>query len=71
MVFLERGIEALAEVGQGLIVIADDPKLDWTQNVLYNSQVRAAQLGFSVAEEKINARNNKTNQHNPDTDHSL
>ena len=49
-VFLERGIEALRPEGQGMIVIADDPALNWTQNVLSNSQKRAASLGFLVAE---------------------
>lgn len=49
-VFLERGIEALRPDGQGMIIIADDDELDWTQNVLLSSQKRAASLGFLVAE---------------------
>ncbi len=49
-IFLERGIEALKESGEGAIVIADDPKLPWTQEVLGTSQRRASDLGFFVAE---------------------
>ena len=50
LLFLERGIEALKDNGEGAIVIADDSKLDWTQEVLGTSQRRASELGFLVAE---------------------
>ncbi len=50
LLFLERGIEAVNKSGEGVIVIADDPKLAWTQEVLGISQRRANELGFLVAE---------------------
>lgn len=50
VLFLERGIEALKDNGEGAIVIADDPNLPWTQEVLGASQRRASELGFLVAE---------------------
>jgi N4-bis(aminopropyl)spermidine synthase len=48
--FLERGIEACGTPAEGVIVIADDRERAWTQQVLLESQRRAAQLGFVVAE---------------------
>lgn len=48
--FLERGIEATNERARGVIVIADDPTLPWTQQVLLESQRRAAHFGFVVGE---------------------
>lgn len=49
-VFLERGIEATGGRAEGVLVIADDPQLPWTQLVLLESQRRAASLGFVVGE---------------------
>ncbi len=49
-VFLERGIEATENESEGAIVIADDPSLPWTQEVIGASQRRAADMGFLVAE---------------------
>ena len=49
-VFLERGIEATNSSSEGAIVIADDPSLPWTQEVLAASQRHAADRGFLVAE---------------------
>ena len=49
-VFLERGIEATNERSEGAIVIADDPSLPWTQEVLAASQHYAFNNGFNVAE---------------------
>lgn len=48
--FLERGIEATNKKAEGMMVIADDPQLPWTQEVLGDSQKQASQLGFLVAE---------------------
>jgi len=48
--FLERGIEASNKHAEGVIVIADDHRLPWTQQVLLKSQRRAARRGFVVAE---------------------
>ena len=50
LLFLERGIEAVNSSGEGAIVIADDPQLVWTQEVLGASQRRANELGFLVSE---------------------
>jgi len=50
LVFLERGSEATTPDGLGIIVIADDPTLAWTQHVLRDTQQRALELGFVVAE---------------------
>lgn len=48
--FVHRGIEAIKEGGYGAIVIADDPDLQWTQEVLYNTQKLAIDCGFLVNE---------------------
>lgn len=48
-IFVERGIEAVSNVGEGLIVIADDAELDWPKTVLASVQRNAAGRGFYVA----------------------
>lgn len=48
-VFVERGMELLRFDGEGLVVIADDSSLDWTQEVLANVQAFASTKGFFVA----------------------
>jgi predicted methyltransferase len=48
-VFVERGIEAIAGVGAGMIVIADDDELPWPKEVLGNVQQFASQQGFYVS----------------------
>lgn len=53
LAFLERACEAMRSDGLGglgVIVIADDPTLPWTQQVLRDTQQRAIDLGFFVAE---------------------
>ena len=47
--FVQRGIEALAGVGDGLVVIADDEDLAWPKNVLGRVQAFAAEQGFFVS----------------------
>jgi predicted methyltransferase len=37
-VFLQRGMEATGYAGQGMVVIADDPALEWPKRVLANVQ---------------------------------
>ena len=49
-VFLERGMEATGEQALGVMVIADDPKMRWTQEVLRASQLSALNMGFVVGE---------------------
>src|SRR5262249_11879719 len=48
-VFVERGIEAIKGVGDGLIVIADDDELPWPKQVLSNVQRFAANQQFYVS----------------------
>lgn len=48
-VFMQRGIEALRHVGDGLIVIADDLDLDWPGQVLHRVQGYAIEQGFYVS----------------------
>ncbi len=48
--FLERGSQATKERSLGIVVIADDPDLPWTQSVLRDTQRRAHELGYVVAE---------------------
>jgi N4-bis(aminopropyl)spermidine synthase len=50
MAFLERGSQATNEKSLGIVVIADDPDLPWTQEVLRDTQRRAFELGYAVAE---------------------
>lgn len=48
-VFVDRGIEAVTNQGEGLVVIADDHELHWPQEVLAEVQSHAAKRGFYVA----------------------
>jgi predicted methyltransferase len=48
--FLERGSQATSEKSLGVVVIADDPELAWTQEVLRDTQNRAIELGYVVSE---------------------
>lgn len=48
--FFERGSQATKEKSLGIVVIADDPDLPWTQGVLRDTQRRALELGYVVAE---------------------
>jgi N4-bis(aminopropyl)spermidine synthase len=48
--FFERGSQATKEKSLGIVVIADDPDLAWTQEVLRDTQHRALELGYVVAE---------------------
>ncbi len=48
--FFERGSQATRAASLGIVVIADDPDLPWTQQVLRDTQTRAIQLGYVVAE---------------------
>jgi predicted methyltransferase len=47
--FTKRGFEAVSYQGEGLVVIADDRKLEWPQHVLANVQEYAAEHGFYVS----------------------
>ena len=47
--FAQLGIEATRYRGEGMIVIADDPELDWPQEVLYQVQAFASTNGFYVS----------------------
>ena len=47
-VFMQRGMEATGYGGDGVIVIADDPELDWPKLVLANVQRAALEAGFYV-----------------------
>lgn len=49
VVFARRGIEAIGYRGEGMIVIADDPELEWPSKVLQKVQVYAIGRGFYVA----------------------
>lgn len=48
--FLLRGIEASKSKASGMLIIGDDPELDWTQQVLRDSQRMANEHGFLVCE---------------------
>jgi predicted methyltransferase len=48
-VFVQRGMEAVAFVGDGTIVIADDDELDWPKQVLGSVQSFASEQGFFVS----------------------
>jgi len=48
--FFERGSQATKEKSLGIVVIADDPDLAWTQDVLRDTQARGLELGYVVAE---------------------
>lgn len=47
-VFMQRGMEAVAYAGEGLVVIADDQEMEWPQRVLANTQRFALEAGFFV-----------------------
>lgn len=48
--FFERGSQATKEKSLGIVVIADDPDLPWTQEVLRDTQRCALELGYVVSE---------------------
>lgn len=48
-VFVDRGIDAIRGVGEGMIVIADDDELPWPKQVLANVQRHASEQGFFVS----------------------
>lgn len=48
-VFVDRGIEAIRGMGDGMIVIADDDERAWPKIVLANVQRHASQQGFFVS----------------------
>jgi predicted methyltransferase len=47
-VFVQRGMEAINHDGEGMVVIADDPELDWPKRVLAKVQTAALASGFHV-----------------------
>lgn len=47
-VFMQRGMEATSYNGEGMVVIADDPDLEWPKVVLSNIQSFAISNGFFV-----------------------
>lgn len=47
-VFMQRGMEAISYEGEGMVVIADDPDLEWPKVVLANIQKYALSSGFFV-----------------------
>lgn len=47
-VFMQRGMEATSYGGDGVIVVADDPDLEWPGLVLANLQASALESGFVV-----------------------
>ncbi len=47
-VFVQRGMEAVAYAGAGMVVIADDQEIEWPQYVLANTQRFALESGFYV-----------------------
>jgi predicted methyltransferase len=47
-VFSQRGMEAVGNNGEGMIVIADDHELDWPQQVLAEVQKFALGAGFYI-----------------------
>ena len=48
-VFVERGMEAVRQAGEGMVVVADDDDLEWPKRVLASVQGFAAQKGFYVS----------------------
>lgn len=48
-VFVERGMEATCNTGEGVVVIADDDDIDWPKQVLASVQGFAARNGFYVS----------------------
>jgi predicted methyltransferase len=47
-IFVQRGMEATGYAGEGMVVVADDPELEWPQVVLGNLQAAALESGFIV-----------------------
>lgn len=47
-VFMQRGMEAIGNHGEGMIVIADDHEIDWPQEVLGTTQKFAIDHGFFI-----------------------
>ena len=47
-VFTQRGMEAVGYAGDGMVVIADDPELEWPKRVLSNVQKFTIDSGFFV-----------------------
>lgn len=47
-VFMQRGMEATAFGGAGMVVVADDPELEWPKRVLSSLQTAALDAGFFV-----------------------
>jgi predicted methyltransferase len=47
-VFMQRGMEAIGFAGDGAVVVADDPTLEWPSRVLANLQRAALDAGFYV-----------------------
>ena len=47
-VFMQRGMEATSYAGEGMVVIADDPDLEWPKRVLANVQSYALSSGFFI-----------------------
>ena len=46
--FVQRGMEAVAYTGEGMVVIADDKEIDWPQRVLAKTQLFALESGFYI-----------------------
>jgi len=47
-VFVQRGMEAVGNCGEGMVVIADDHEIEWPQRVLASTQSFALQRGFYI-----------------------
>jgi predicted RNA methylase len=47
-VFMQRGFEATGYTGEGILVVADDPDLEWPKQVLANLQRFALDSGYFV-----------------------
>ena len=47
-VFVQRGMESTSYDGEGIVVVADDPELEWPKRVLANLQSTALTSGFFV-----------------------
>ena len=47
-VFMQRGMEATGFGGSGVVVVGDDPELEWTQRVIGNLEAAANEAGYVV-----------------------
>ena len=47
-VFMQRGMEATGFQGDGIVVVADDPDIEWPKRVLAHLQASALESGFFV-----------------------